>query len=94
VAKGTISVKLYGNYYYGAKDQDPVVGYLRSAKDKRGLKRSDVVKQGLAGSTADNLWSGKTRSPRFSTVMVIARAIGPEGTEAVASCLRNGGKKK
>lgn len=90
--KRQISVKLYDTYYYGAKEQDPVVGYLRAAKDRRGFRRKDV--KDISPTTADNIWSGKTRSPRFSTVMVLARCIGPEGVEAVASCLRNGGKKK
>lgn len=88
-----IKVKLYSVYHYRKEEQDPVVDYLRAAREKRPVKRKDVVKTGLSGSTYDNLFSGKTRSPRFSTVMVIARCIGPEGVEAVAKCARFGGRK-
>lgn len=89
-----MKAKLYGNYYFRKGEQDPVCDYLRAARDKRPTKTKEITKQGLAGSTVANLFEGKTRNPRFSTVMVIARAIGPEGVEAVAKCLTHGGKKE
>lgn len=87
-----MKAKLYGNYHFRKEEQDPVVDYLRAAREKRPVKTSEIAKQGLASSTISNLFEGKTRSPRFSTIMVIARCIGPEGVEAVAKCARFGGR--
>jgi hypothetical protein len=88
-----MKAKLYGNYHFRKEEQDPVVDYLRAAREKRPVKTSEIAKHGLASSTIGKLFDGKTRSPRFATVMVIARAIGPEGVEAVAKCARFGGRK-
>lgn len=88
-----MKAKLYGNYHFRKEEQDPVVDYLRAAREKRPVRTAEIAKQGLASSTVSNLFDGKTRSPRFSTIMVIARCIGPEGVEAVAKCARFGGRR-
>lgn len=90
----TTSVKLYSNYYYRPQDQDPVCDYLRAARDKRPTKMKDITQHGITAGTVGRLFGGKTRSPKFTTVMVIARAIGPEAVEAVTNCVRNGGAQR
>jgi hypothetical protein len=48
---------------------------------------------GVSATTLHNWFDGKTRRPQFATVLAAARGIGPEGVDALAKCIKNGGKK-
>lgn len=87
-----MKAKLYATYAF--RDKDPVIDYLRTAKAKAGVSTSKVAKDsGVSPATLANWFGGTTRRPQFATVVAAARGIGPEGTEALARCLKNGGKK-
>lgn len=82
------------NNLYLFRDKDPVIDYLRTAKQKVKMKDGAVAKTGgVAYGTVHNMFGGKTRNPQFATVMRIARAIGPGGIAAVERCIKSGGKK-
>lgn len=87
-----MKAKLYQTYLF--KTKDPVIDYLRTAKAKAGIKNSGISRNsGVSAGTLNNWFSGTTRRPQFATVMAAARGIGPEGIEALASCVRDGGLK-
>jgi transcriptional regulator with XRE-family HTH domain len=87
-----MKAKLYHTYLF--KDKCPSIDYLRTAKAKVGISNSKIAQvSGVSPGTLNNWFGGTTRRPQFATIVAAARGIGPEGTEALARCLRNGGKK-
>ena len=88
-----MKAKLYQTYLF--RDKDPVIDALRTAKAKAGLKDSKIAADsGVAAGTLRNWFGGTTRRPQFATVVAAARGIGPEGVDALARCVKDGGKKK
>ena len=85
-----MKAKLYQTYLF--RDKDPVIDALRAAKAKAGLKDSKIAAD--SGVAAGTLFGGTTRRPQFATVVAAARGIGPEGVDALARCVKDGGKKK
>jgi DNA-binding phage protein len=87
-----MKVKLYNTYMF--RDKDPVIDYLRTAKKRAGCSNGQVARDsGVSATTLHNWFDGKTRRPQFATVLAAARGIGPEGVDALAKCIKNGGKK-
>ena len=51
-----------------------------------------AVIAGVSHGTVSGLFYGATRKPQFATMVRIARAIGPQGEEALIRCVRTGGR--
>jgi hypothetical protein len=87
-----MKAKLYHSYVF--RDKDPVIDYLRTAKAKAGVTDGKIASDsGVSHGTLRNWFVGKTRRPQFATIVAAARGIGPDGTDALVRCLKNGGKK-
>jgi lambda repressor-like predicted transcriptional regulator len=87
-----VKAKLYKTYLF--RDKCPSIDYLRTAKAKAGIKNAKIsINSGVAAGTLNNWFNGTTRRPQFATIVAAARGIGPEGVDALARCVRDGGKK-
>jgi hypothetical protein len=72
-------IHVYRTYPYDKDGRDPVCNELVEAIEKDGLdKKASILAKltGLSTSTIYNLRGGKTRSPRYLTVMNIYTALG------------------
>lgn len=82
---------LIGTYLF--KDKDPAIDYLRAPfEDNTETTNAIATRAGVGYSTVHNIFYGDTCAPRFSTLVRIARAIGPKGEEALIRCVRSGGR--
>lgn len=87
-----MKIRMYNTYSF--RDKDPVIDYLRTAKKRVGCSNGKISRDsGVSPTTLASWFDGKTRRPQFATVMAAARGIGPEGVDALAKCIKNGGKK-
>jgi len=87
-----MKAKLFHTYMF--RDKDPAIDYLRTAKQRAGVSDGKIASDsGVSPATLRNWFIGKTRRPQFATMVAAARGIGPEGTDALVRCLKNGGKK-
>lgn len=82
---------LQGTYLF--KDKDPAIDYLRSPFEENTESINAIANRaGISHSTVSAIFYGDTRKPQFATIVRIARAIGPEGEEALIKCIRTGGR--
>lgn len=82
-----------GTYLW--KDKDPAIDYLRGPLKDSGQKGTAVARAaGVAPGTVYNMFGGKTTRPTFTTVVAVARAIGPDGERALMRCIKSGGRKR
>lgn len=80
---------------YRWKDKDPAIDYLRTPFKNAGRKGAAVARDaGVVPGTVYSMFGGKTTRPTFTTIVAVARAIGPEGERALMNCIRNGGRKR
>lgn len=69
-----MKIRKYTHYHFTG--QDPIVGELHRMKGNS-LKNSEISKDsGVASGTLANWWSGRTKRPKFSTVLAVARSLG------------------
>ena len=62
---------------YNFIDKDPVVDRLRTTVQASSLPYKEIaVRAGVAPTTVQNLFSGKTRSPSYRTIIAIGSAFG------------------
>lgn len=73
------NVIVYRTYPFKSTEQDPVIEEVTEVLSKEGLnKKLGIVRElsGVSHSTVHNWLSGKTRSPRYATVMAVFGALG------------------
>jgi hypothetical protein len=80
-------MKGYGTYYFRANEQDPVIDIVHTCVDifvaqnnfsfSRGLNELSKM-SGVSVSCMNAWFSGKTRMPRFATIMAVVHATGRE----------------
>jgi hypothetical protein len=65
----------YEAYYFRSNEQDPIVDWLKS---KKGETKDGEIEDGGGPQrgTLRNWWSGKTRSPKFTTVAATCVVLG------------------
>ena len=86
-------LRLVGTYLF--KDKDPAVDYTRTSYNDSGMTNTQIAHiAGVSPNTVYQIYEGKTSNPRFSTMVRIARAIGPEAERALAKCITSGGERK
>lgn len=86
-----MKAKLHGTYLF--KDKDPAIDFLRTPFEENPETTNAVANRaGVSHGTVSEMFYGKTRYPRFSTVVRVARALGPQGEEALIRCVRTGGR--
>jgi transcriptional regulator with XRE-family HTH domain len=72
-------VVIYRAYPVKEHEQDPIIAEVTEVLTREGLvKKPGIVSElsGVSGSTLHSWLSGKTRSPRYATVMAIMGAFG------------------
>jgi DNA-binding phage protein len=80
-------LKPYKSYMF--RDKDPVIDVLRTVKEDKKVKTTDIsADSGVSTTTIHNWFRGKTRRPQFATVAAVARAM--HGIEPVINLLRKG----
>lgn len=73
-----MKIRRYTHYHFTG--QDPIVAELHRMKGNE-LRNSDIQKDsGVASGTLANWWSGRTKRPKFATVMAVARSLGGDLT--------------
>jgi len=73
------NIVVYRTYPFKEKDQDPIIEDIRQALDKENLtKKPSIVRElsGVSSSTLHNWLQGKTRCPRYATVVAVFGALG------------------
>ena len=71
------NIVIYRTYPF--KEQDPIIGEITEALDKENLtKKPKIVNElsGVSKTTLHNWMSGKTRCPRYATVVAVFGALG------------------
>jgi len=81
-----VRTKLYKTYSFRTKD--PVIDALRGTVNGKGYGQLSQD-SGVSSTTLYNWFYGPTKRPQFATIAAVARAIGPEGIEAVVKCMRS-----
>ena len=86
-----MKAKLHGTYMF--RDKDPAIDYLRTPFEENPETTNKIATiAGCSHGTVSNIFYGGTRNPQFATIVRIARAIGPQGEEALIRCVRTGGR--
>ncbi len=70
---------VYRTYPWGKADRDPVLDEVEECINKEGLaKKPGIIHElsGVSSTTVYNWLKGKTRSPRYATVMAVFGALG------------------
>jgi len=72
-------IVVYRTYPFKEKEQDPILKDIEEAIEKEGLtKKPSIIKElsGVSTSTLHNWLQGKTRCPRYATVVAVFGALG------------------
>jgi len=72
-------IVVYRTYPFKSREQDPIIEEVKTALDKENLtKKPGIVKElsGVSNSTLHNWLTGKTRCPRYATVVAVFGALG------------------
>ena len=75
------NVIVYRTYPMGKTERDPILDEVEDVIKKENLtKRPGILREisGVSTSTLHNWLSGKTKSPRYATVMAVFHSLGYE----------------
>lgn len=71
-----MKIRRYTHYHFTG--QDPIVRKLHVLRGNS-LRNSELSRDsGVAAGTLSNWWSGKTKRPKFSTIVAVARSLGAD----------------